>query len=191
MLIFKRLKSFRLRTLFFIITAFAVCFTAYLKMKNVPILAHDHYCNSLDAAYRAVAIHIRDSVAERDNLACRCEYDKWISLVVRDRERLEQTRELWEDSINSNAKKDHYWRVHKEPWRLLTSEPKTVSLPSLPVRDSELQNWWDTNLRLYIETNQLHNDVNASLTVGHNSDVCNTAHWTKQRTKRFFEGMSH
>ena len=170
-----------------LVMVFAVCTAAYLKIEKFSFLAHDHYCESLDSAYRAVALHIRDSVAERDNLYSECEYEEWIPVVDLDRETLDQTRDLWEDSINSTAKKNHYWRLHNKPWLMLTPEPQKFYLPPLPPHDSELSNWWNKNIRSYIKTNKLHHDVNSSMLVENNIDIAKIGFKNKNRTKRFFD----
>jgi len=183
-----RLRSYRLRTLFVLITAAGLVLGFYIHAVRCGHRSYLKYCDSIDFAFRAIAIHTQESAAKGTNLSSKMSYsyEEWSPTLSMDRATLHKTVQLWEDSINSTSEKEYHWSLRHCPWVFATTEPKKFELPQLPDQSDDLQLWWNENIKSYIESNFLHHNVTATLHAGANIDIFNSRPTARVHTARFF-----
>jgi hypothetical protein len=144
--------SFRLRTLFVLVTLAALALAGYSRYRHLPLLAAQEHYAALRAGYIAVRIQKPDTPEWNAHWR---EYAKWLKPLSMDRQSIEAALPEWQESLRHAQLRDHYLNVLHRPWLILWPSPRPWSLPPLPTDDTQLAAWWEAQLAQHVKDNML------------------------------------
>jgi hypothetical protein len=144
--------SFRLRTIFVLVTLLAIAFTGYSRYRQLPLLAAQEHYAALRAGY--LAVRIQKPNTPEWNAYWR-EYASWVTPLAMDRQSIEAALPDWQKSLRHAQLRDRYLKAQQRPWLVFWPLPKPPRLPQLPADDAQLAAWWEAQLAQHVKDNML------------------------------------
>ena len=159
-----KLRKFSIRSLLGLVALIAALLAARqykLQLKNQMVAQH---YNAMKFGFEAIEcqrpLDNPDWLANfnKTNYNSQNHYRDWLSGIRFDRNSLEQSRELWANSIHHASLRDYYRKREQAPWNFLMTAPTPHELPSLPDSDIELKDWWFDNIEPFVNGEELNNE---------------------------------
>jgi len=143
--------SFRLRTLFVLVTILSLALAIWSRYRQLRLLAANEHYAALQSGYSAVRLQKPDTNEWNSYWK---QHWKWLSPLQMDRKAIEAALPLWQSSLRHAQLRDHYLAATRRPWLLLWL-PNEAPPPRLPTDDRLLAEWWETQFGQHVRDNML------------------------------------